>query len=255
MYLKNKTVIVTGGGNGIGKAICLKMATLGANVVVTDIAVDAAQKVAEEIIAMGRKAIALKVDIVESADTIQMAEEAVSVFGKIDVLVNNAGGAGALSREEKNALFHESTEESWDYIMTLNLRGIRNGSHAVLPHMIEKRCGNIINMASLSGMNGTIRRVAYSTAKAGIIGFTRVLAKEVAPFGIRVNSISPGPIATELFLNNTEEYIENGKKGVHLGRLGKPEEIAAMAAFLAMEEADYITGQNLVVDGGKSLGI
>jgi NAD(P)-dependent dehydrogenase (short-subunit alcohol dehydrogenase family) len=132
---------------------------------------------------------------------------------------------------------------------------VRNASWAVIRHMMERRCGSIVSIASISGMNGTIRRVAYSTAKAAIIGFTRVLAKEAAPYGIRVNSVSPGPIGTELFLNNPKEYIENGKKGVHLGRLGKPVEIAAMAAFLASDEAGYITGQNFIVDGGKSLGI
>lgn len=255
MDLTDKVVIITGGANGIGKAIGLKMASSGADVVVADIAPEPAREVADKIKDMGRKAIVVKTDITKSDDTLRMAEATISAFGKIDVLVNNAGGAGALSKEEKNALFHESTEESWDYIITLNLKGVRNATWAAIHYMMERKSGNIVNMASISGMSGTIRRVAYSTAKAGIIGFTKVLAKEAAPYGVRVNSISPGPIGTELFLNNTKEYIENGKRGVHLGRLGKPEEIAAMAAFLASGEADYITGQNFIVDGGKTLGI
>jgi NAD(P)-dependent dehydrogenase (short-subunit alcohol dehydrogenase family) len=254
MELRNKVAIITGGGRGIGKAICLKMAEEGADVVVGDISVEWAAQVVTEIEGIGRTGIAVKVDVTNSADVDRMAQTVLDRFGKIDILVNNAGGAGELTAEERNVRFSESTEKHWDYIIALNLKGVRNCTRAIIEHMIQLRSGSIVNIASLSGVIGTVSRVAYSTAKAGIIGFTKALAKEVAPFGIRVNAVSPGPIATELLLANPPEYIERNKRGVLLGRLGKPEEVARIVAFLASEAASYIDGQNIMVDGGKTIG-
>jgi 3-oxoacyl-[acyl-carrier protein] reductase len=238
MKIDNKVVIVTGGARGIGRAICLKMAAEGADVVVADIDIEQAGKVVNELKGMGRKAMAVKIDVTKSEEADKMAKTVLDAFGKIDILVNNAGGAGELTSQEKNVRFYESNEKHW----------------AVIEHMIQRRSGSIVNIASLSGVIGTTTRVAYSTAKAGIIGFTKALAKEVAPYGVRVNSVSPGPIATELLLSNPKEYIERNKQGVLLGRLGKPEEVAAMVAFLSSDEAGYIDGQNIMVDGGKLIG-
>lgn len=254
MKIDNKVVIVTGGARGIGRAICLKMAAEGADVVVADIDIEQAGKVVNELKGMGRKAMAVKIDVTKSEEADKMAKTVLDAFGKIDILVNNAGGAGELTSQEKNVRFYESNEKHWDYIITLNLKGVRNCTRAVIEHMIQRRSGSIVNIASLSGVIGTTTRVAYSTAKAGIIGFTKALAKEVAPYGVRVNSVSPGPIATELLLSNPKEYIERNKQGVLLGRLGKPEEVAAMVAFLSSDEAGYIDGQNIMVDGGKLIG-
>lgn len=251
MKLKDKIVVVTGGASGIGEAICKQMTNEGADVVVADIAVEQAEKVVNELKAIGRKAIAVRVDVTKSEDTNQMAKTVLAEFGKIDILVNNAGG----SAQQKGIPFCESTEEIWDWVIALNLKGVRNCSRAVIEHMMQRRNGKIVSIASISGVVGTPTKVDYSAAKAGVIGFTKALAKEVASYGIYVNSVSPGPIETPLFLSNLEEFRERTLKGIHLGRMGKPEEIASMVVFLASDEASYITGQNFIVDGGRTLGI
>ena len=249
--LKDKVAIVTGGASGIGKAIVLRMANEGANVVVADIAFEQAMRVASEVVATGGNAIAINVDVVKNQDTNKMAKRVMNDFGKVDILVNNAGG----SAREKRSLFCESTEEVWDWVIAINLKGVRNCSRAVIEHMVQRRSGKIINMASISGVIGSSTRgVDYSAAKAGIIGFTKALAKEAAPYGINVNCISPGPIETPLLLSLPEEMLEKVKQTIHLGRLGKPEEIANMVVFLASDETNFITGQNFIVDGGRSLG-
>jgi len=250
MKLKDKVVIVTGGASGIGRAICLGMANEGADVVVADIATEQANKVVNEVKAIGCKAIVVKVDITKSQEANQMAKTVLDEFGKIDILVNNAGA----SEGKKGVPFCESTEETWDWMIALNLKGVRNCTRAVINHMIDKRSGRIISTASIAGVKGTVPLTAYSTAKAGVIGFTKVLAKEVASYGVYVNSVSPGPIETPLFLSAPKENQERRLRGVHLGRLGKPEEIASMVVFLASDDASYITGQNFIVDGGKTLG-
>jgi len=250
MKLKDKVAIVTGGASGIGRAICLGMANEGADVVVADIAVEEADKVVNEVKAIGRKAIAVKVDITKSQEANQMAKTVLDEFGKIDILVNNAGGSAG----KEDVPFYESTEDTWDWVIALNLKGARNCTRVVINHMIEKRSGKIVSIASVSGVIGTVPKYAYSAAKAGVIGFTKVLAKEMASYGVHVNSVSPGSIETPLFLLNTEEFIEKVRKGTPLGRLGKPEEIANMVVFLASDDASYITGQNFIVDGGRTLG-
>jgi NAD(P)-dependent dehydrogenase (short-subunit alcohol dehydrogenase family) len=249
MNLKERIVIVTGGASGIGEAICKRMAHEGAFVVVSDIAVEQAEKLAGELTNMGTRSIALNVDVTRSQNTEQMMMAVIDEFGKVDILVNNAGG----SHPEKGMYFIDSKEEAWDWTINLNLKGVRNCTRAVINHMIERKGGKIVNMASISGIMGTVTKVDYSAAKASVIGFTKALAKEVAPYGINVNAISPGPIETPLFLSNTEEFKENVLKAIPLKRFGKPEDIANMVVFLASDEADFITGQNFIVDGGRSL--
>lgn len=248
MNLGNRVSIVTGGGGGIGEAISKQMAHEGAHVVVADIAIEQAKKVANEIGLKGGKATAQVVDVTQSQNVDQMIKDVIRNIGDIDILVNNAGG----SSKEKDIFFWDSNEENWDWTISLNLKGVRNCTRAVINNMIQRRTGKIINIASISGVIGTISKVEYSAAKAGVIGFTKALAKEVASYGVNVNSVSPGPIATPLFFKNTEEFRETIRKGVLLGRLGKPEEIANMVVFLSSDKANFITGQNFIVDGGKS---
>ena len=249
MKVKDKVAVVTGGADGIGEAICRRMAFEGASVIIADIADEKAEKVERELKSSGNKAIALHVDVTKSRETDQMINVVLEKFGKVDILVNNAGG----SHPQKNIQFCESNEEAWDWTIDLNLKGMRNCTRAVINHMIERKSGKIVSIASISGVTGTLTKVDYSAAKAGVIGFTKALAKEVAPHGINVNCVSPGPIATPLFLSNKKEFQEVARQAVYLKRVGKPEEIANMVLFLASDEASFIVGQNFIVDGGRIL--
>jgi NAD(P)-dependent dehydrogenase (short-subunit alcohol dehydrogenase family) len=166
----------------------------------------------------------------------------------VDTLVNCAGGPDSVE-----VFFRGSVEEVWDRVIAVNLKGVRNCTRAVINHMIDRRYGKIVNIASLAGVVGGYSKVDYSAAKAGVIGFTMALAKEVAGFGINVNCISPGPIQTRALLIHPE-YVEQGARMTGLGRVGKPEEVAALAVFLASDEAGFITGQNYPICGIKNLG-
>jgi len=250
MKLENKVAIVTGGAMGIGQAISLRLANEGANVVVADIDHEQASKVVSRINALGRKAILTKTDVTKSEETNQMAKAAIDKFGKIDILVNNAGG----SPHKTRSLFRESVVGTWDIVLGVNLKGVLSCSRAVINHMIERRSGKIISIASIAGLMGTAGLADYSAAKGGVIAFSKALAKEVASDGINVNCVCPGPTATEYFLTLPEEAKQRYLKNIPLGRLGKPEEVASMVSFLASDEADFITGQAFVICGGRSLG-
>ncbi|MDD5287912.1 MAG: SDR family oxidoreductase [Dehalococcoidales bacterium] len=249
MRLENKVAIVTGGAYGIGKAIAFRLAEEGAAVVVGDIDFEGAQKVVQELEAKGHRAIATKTDVSKSAEAEAMANAALAEFGKIDILVNNAGGADF----KRRSLFKDSVEEVWDYVIGRNLKGVRNCTRAVINHMVERQTGKIVNIASISGVIGTFNAVDYSAAKAGIIGFSMALAKEVARYGILVNCVSPGVIDVGRS-RLSPEVLKEMERSTGLGRRGKPEEIAAMVAFLASAEADYISGQNYIVGGLRNLG-
>lgn len=251
--LKDKVAIVTGAARGIGRGIALELAREGANVAIVDINLDGAEKVADEIKALGRKAIAIKTDVTKFEGVKLMTKRVRDELGDVDILVNNAGGTVPGAGE--HALFCEKTEEDWDAGIALNLKSVFNCCRAVIERMIERRSGKIVNISSVAGVVGAARMIDYSAAKAGVIGFTMTLAKEVAGHGINVNSISPGPIATPLFIasvseKNKEDYI----RLTGLGRLGKPEDIAYMAAFLVSDEASFITGHNHVVAGLRDIG-
>jgi NAD(P)-dependent dehydrogenase (short-subunit alcohol dehydrogenase family) len=245
--LAEKSAIVTGAANGIGRAIALRIGCEGASVVVNDINLPRAKEVAGEIEALKGKAIAIKADVTKMEEVNRMVEATISQFGKIDVLVNNAGGGTPLS------YFHESAEGSWNFLIDVNLTSVFNCTWSVIRHMIPRRSGRIVNIASACGILGCVGQVPYSTAKAGVIGFTKVLAKEVGPYGVNVNCISPGPIETPLLLT-FPEHIEKVKRCMYVNRFGKPEEIADMVVFLVSEEASFIMGQNVAVDGGRTLG-
>ena len=248
MKLEGKVAMVTGAGQGIGKAIALSLAKEGADVVVNDISLETAAAVADEIKAMGRRVLVLKADVSQSREVNEMVKTALKEMGKIDILVNNAGG----SARERVSEFKDSTEEVWDFIIGRNLKGLLNCTKAVINHMIERRSGKIVSMSSIAGVVGEAGLADYSAAKAGVIGFTKALAKEVGRYGINVNSVAPGPIRTVAFEQLPKDFVKKiVMKGV-LGRLGETTDVANLVAFLVSDDASYITGQNFVVDGGAS---
>ena len=242
MDLSNRVAIVTGSGRGIGRAIALKLAEVGATVVVNDID-EAAKGVAQEIKAMGRQSLAVLADVSSSADVSRLVEETISAYGKIDILVNNAG----ITRDQ---LLLRMSDEDWDKVLNVNLRSVFLCTRAVLRHMLKQRWGRIISLASIVGIMGNKGQANYAAAKAGIIGFTRTVAKEVASHGITANAIAPGFIDTEMTQQLKEEWKQELKKQIPLGNFGSPRDVAESVAFLASEEARYITGQVLGVDGG-----
>jgi NAD(P)-dependent dehydrogenase (short-subunit alcohol dehydrogenase family) len=246
-----KVSIVTGAAGGIGRAIALQLAKDGCDVVLADMNLRGAKAVAKEIESLNRRALPMKANVAKSKEVNGMVSTALKTFGRIDILVNNAGG----SAREKQSFFHQSREEIWDYVIGINLKGVLNCCRAVINQMMRQKSGKIVNIASYAGICGVAGVADYSAAKAGIIGFTRALAKEIASYGIHINCVSPGPIETPGFLKGfPAEALERMKKSSGFDRFGKPEEIADMVAFLASEKASFISGQNFPVCGIRNLG-
>jgi len=247
MDLSNKIAIVTGSGRGIGQAIALKLAEVGATVVVNDIGdAEPLEAVAQEIRAMGRQSLPILADVSSSSDVARLVAEAIAAYGKIDILVNNAGIA-------RDQLVLRMSEEDWDKVLDVDLKSVFLCTKAVLRHMVKQRWGRIISMASIVGIVGNRGQANYASAKAGIIGFTRTVAKEVASHGITVNAIAPGFIDTEMTQRLKEDWKQEIKRLIPLGCFGSPRDVAEAVAFLASEEARYITGQVLGVDGGMAV--
>lgn len=244
MDLTNKVAIVTGSGRGIGKTIALKLAGAGATVVVNDIGESApAESVAEEIRAMKRDSLAVLGDVSSPADATRLVETAATTYGKVDILVNNAG----ITRDR---LLIRMSDDDWDKVLAVNLRSVFLCTRAVLKYMTRQRWGRIINMSSVVGIAGNAGQANYAASKAGIIGFTKTVAKEVASRGITVNAIAPGFIETQMTQHLDEAWKQEILKRIPAGFLGTPQDVAEAVAFLASEEARYINGHVLNVDGG-----
>ena len=243
---EDKKVVVAGGGGGMGLAISLAFAHEGADVAILDSVAENAEKVASQVTGMGRKAIALKVDVADFKAVGDCIKRVYDEFKSIDVLINAAGYGQYVP-------FAELTEEVWDRSIGTHLKGPFNATRAVINGMISQRSGRIISFSSISGVTGTPKHCHYSAGKAGVIGLTKALAKEVAPLGITVNAIAPGAIETP-FLDaikaEAKDVIEMVTKATPVGRLGTPEEMAALCIYLASEEAGFITGQVIGINGG-----
>jgi len=246
MKLKGKVAIVTGSGQGIGQAISLVFAREGADIVLNDVNFSTLTKVAEEIRSLGREVLPVKADVSNGNDVMEMVRKSVEKFGKIDVLVNNAGIM-------RNAPIEQLSEEDWDAVMNVNLKGVFLCSKYVGQQMIKQKSGAIVNIASIAGLNPQIHAGAYSVSKAGVISLTELLAMEWAACNVRVNAICPGPTKTTLFDSCwSGERREARRKAIPIGRFGEPKEIAKAALFLASDDIGYLTGHTLVVDGGSS---
>jgi 3-oxoacyl-[acyl-carrier protein] reductase len=242
--MEGRVAVVTGGARGIGRAIVEKLASLGANVVIGDMLLELAEKSAKEISQVtNTKIIAVKVNVTESKSSSELIECAIKEFGKVDILVNNAG----ITRD---MLILRMEEADWDAVLDVNLKGAFNCTKAVIRPMMKQRYGRIVNISSVSGQVGQAGQTNYSASKAGLIGFTKALAREVASRQITVNAVAPGFIPTSLTNDLSDELKKSILTATPIGRMGKPEEIAAAVVFLASEEAAYITGQVLAVDGG-----
>lgn len=256
MLLTNRVAIITGGARGIGRGIVLKFAEEGCSIVIADVLVKEAQKIVEEISKKGREAIFAQCDVSKSRQVNDMMDQTINRFGKVDILVNNAGiGAGVKS-------ISDISEEEWDRLLGINLKGAFLCCKAVVPHMKEKRYGKIINISSCAAIAPPAPLIHYSSSKAGILGLTLDLALELAPFNICVNAILPGLIPTPMWDDlqvlppgavKEDVFAEIGKKLAPMQRVGTPEEIGGAALFLASDLSAYVTGDRIIVAGGYPL--
>lgn len=250
--LEGRVAIVTGGGHGIGKAYCKGLAGEGARIVVAEIDEAAARRTAEEIQREGAEALAVPTDVANEASTLNMAAQTLERFGRIDILVNNAAVFATIPISRTP--IEEITVEEWDLVMAVNLRGMFLACKAVLPAMKKQGKGKIINISSGTALSGPPTRIHYVTSKAGVLGFTRTLAREVGEFGINVNAIAPGSTLSEE--NPTEDIIRFRQARVAdraIRRVQLPSDLVGAVIFFASDESDFITGQTLVVDGGATM--
>ena len=247
MQFKDKVAIITGGTRGIGRAITLELAKNGCSVAFNySKNTDAANALVKEIESMGTKAISFQVDAASFEGAKNMVKEVKDKFGKIDILVNNAG----ITRDKLLALMGES---DWDDVINTNLKSVYNFSKSVITQMIKQRSGSILNITSVSGLMGMAGQVNYSSSKAGMVGFTKALAKEVGKANITVNAIACGFIETDMTAVLPQEYKDKMIEMIPVKRFGNPEEVAKTALFLLSDDAKYITGHVISVDGGLAI--
>ena len=240
-----KVAIVTGAGRGMGRAVALRLAAAGASVAVNDLRTEDAQRVADELTDSGTKSVAVQGDVTNSSDVGQMVDSTIDSLGAVHILINNAGVL-------RPTPVIDIEEDEWDFVVGVNLKGTYLCSRAVLPAMRNQGWGRIVNFSSTAGKNvSTVGGAHYTAAKAGILGFTRHLAKEEAAYGITVNSVCPGLIDTEMVRDTiSEDRADAYAASFPIQRLGEPEEVAELVAFLASDRASYITGASLDINGG-----
>jgi len=247
MLLSDKVAIVTGGSRGIGRAIVLEFARLGASVAFNFLkSEDKALKLKKEIEEKGGKVLIFRQDVKDNDAIKIMVEGVKSQFGRLDVIVNNAG----ILRDKALMLMEE---QDWEDVIATNLSGAFNLVRAAIVTFMKQKSGNIINITSVAGIKGMPRQVNYSASKAGMIGLTKALAREVGPYNIRVNAIAPGYVDTDMVKDLKEDYKKELLKRIPLNRFGRSEEVAKIASFLASDQAKYITGQVLTIDGGLAM--
>ncbi len=241
--LTNKVAVITGGAKGIGKATALRFAQEGANLIIWDLDREKGLALLQELEKFGGKYSFLELDISDFEGVQKAAEEVKIEFGKIDILINNAGIL-------KDATLLKMTEEQFEKVIDINLKGCFNCTKAVAPYMIENKYGRIVQASSIVGLYGNFGQTNYVASKAGVIGMTKVWARELGPKGITVNAIAPGFIATEMVDTIPENIIQSATEKVPLRRMGSPEEVANLYLFLASDQASYITGAVISIDGG-----
>ncbi|MCI9331888.1 MAG: 3-oxoacyl-[acyl-carrier-protein] reductase [Oscillibacter sp.] len=247
MNFEGKTALVTGGSRGLGRAVCLELAGGGANVVFCYAGNDsAAQETVRAVEALGARALSLRCDVSDAAQVDALVKAALEAFGRIDILVNNAG----ITRDN---LLMRMSEADFDAVVSANLKGAFLCMKAVSKGMLRQRYGRIVNLSSVVGLRGNAGQVNYAASKAGIVGMTKSLAKELASRNVTVNAVAPGFIETDMTAALSEAARDAARESIPMSRLGKPEDVARAVAFLASDQAAYITGQVLAVDGGMAM--
>jgi len=246
MRLKNKKAIVTGAGQGIGRSIALKMAQEGADVVIAEWNHDTGNDTKKEIETLGRRALFFPVDVADQRQVGEMVAEVLRAWGRIDILINNAGF-------DRGATLLKVKEEDWDAVLGVHLKGTMNCIQAVASHMIENQYGKIVNISSIYAKTGGIAAISYTAAKAGIIGLTKSVARELGRYQINVNVILPGLVLTPTIAKMAEKYRKLIIENTPLRRMGQPEEVANVVAFLASDEASFVTGATVEVSGGWNM--
>ncbi len=245
MNLKDRVSIVTGAAQGLGRAIAMELARRGSDIVVCDVDSEGAKAAVRDVESLGRRGLSLEVDVSKASDVSGMVDRVMKDFGRIDILVNNAGICQVVTIEEM-------TEENWDRVMAVNVKGVFLCSKAVMGIMKRQRSGRIVNMGSIAGKVGGIATGAnYSVSKAGVICFTKALAREMAPYGVTVNAVAPGVIETDMTRGITGGDFSAYIRDIPLGVIGAAQDVAYAVAFLVSDEARYITGEILDVNGGQ----